>query len=176
MNYVEKEIKILEIDPSELIERLILLGAREVFNGQRIITHFDHKDLQLTKKGNNIKLTEEAKLKVSIDSTLETSERESIKFTISRKEEFIEFLKRLDIYPITQCVSQRISFELEGVDFDIDTFPQIHSFLEFDTERSSYSERTILEKLNLQDREMIRCSTPEVYRKYGLDYFDIFKI
>src|SRR5205814_288073 len=121
------------------------------------------------------KLTEEGKVKLSYDAPVEAG-RESIKFVVSRKQETVDFLSRLGFLPVSQSTSERISYEWEGVGFDIDESPQIPAFLEIDCGESNYSLEDILKKLGLENHESGEMSTPEIYKKYGLDYFKLFKI
>ena len=175
MNYLEKESKILNVNVEELIEKLKSLGAVEVFNDNRVITHFDTKEGTYMGESKVIKITEEGKVKLSYSG--KTSEgKEDIKLTVSRKEEAVDFLNRIGLFPISESKSHRISFEWEGVDFDIDTFPQIPPFLEIDLGNSSHTLEDISEKLELQKNEIAEMGTPAIYGKYQLDYFEIFKL
>jgi adenylate cyclase class IV len=176
MNYIEKETKVLNINVQEITEKLKALGAKEVFNDKRIITHFDSKERTLIKEEKNIKLTEEGKLKLSWSGRRKENGHETVKLFVSRKQEAIDFMNRLGFDPISESTSHRISFEWEGVDFDIDEFSQIPAFLEIDLGDSKYTLQDILQKLNLEKNEMGEMSTPEIYKKYGFDYFDLFKL
>lgn len=171
MKYLEKEIKILDIDVQDLIIKLKELGAEEVFNDKRIITHFDYQDGKLQKEKKIVKLTEEGSLKLTY-----SEEKESIKLRTSRKQETVDFLNRLGLLPISESLSHRISFEWEGVDFDIDEFPQVPPFLEIDLGETNHKIEEILTRLSLEKNEKREMGTPDVYEKYELDYFTLFKI
>jgi adenylate cyclase class 2 len=99
-----------------------------------------------------------------------------IKLFVSRKEECISLLQTLGYIPVSEVKARRISLEWQGIDFDIDEFPQIPPFMEIDLGESKYTLQDILQKLYLEKNEIGEMSTPDVYKKYGIDYFNLFKI
>jgi adenylate cyclase, class 2 len=173
MDTFDKEIKVLEVKVEELITILRSLGAKEVFNGERVVTHFDDRSGSL--RDQNFKLTEEDKLKLSISSAEENTQK-TIKLFVSRKEECLALLKALGIEPVTESRSRRISFEWSGIDFDLDQFPNIPPFLEIDLGDSGYLLEDILQRLNLTANERVEINTPTIYKRYGLDYFELFGV
>jgi len=174
-DYIETEVKIPNINPDELIKALEKLGALKVFDDDRNYITLDFEDKRLTKKGEEIRLTEEGKLKLSFDRRLDTGRKETIKVFVSRKEEMLAFLNRIGINPIAEVKSHRISFEWKGVDFDLDVFPKIPPFLEIDVGGTDVSLNEVIEKLGLQGKEIVTLSTKEIYKANGLDYFELFK-
>lgn len=170
MKYPNVESKVLDVEVEGLIARLRGIGAKEVFDAERIITHLDDGTGRL--KGKNLKLTEEDKLKLSIDTGEEHS---TVKLFVSRKAECIDMLAELGIRPVAVARARRTSFEWEGVDFDIDQFPGIPPFLEVDVSESVHSLEEVLKSLGLEVKERGMLSTPQVYERYGLDYFERFK-
>lgn len=174
MSYAEHEIKVLNVDVKGLQEKLETLGAKQVFNSERTITYFDYPTSQFKTDKVDFKLTEEDSIKLSYTSHTENG-KETIKLRVSRKQEAVDLLAKLNLFPITEVVSHRTSYEWEGVDFDIDEFPQIPPFLEIDLEDSKENINSILEKLDLSENQKGEFSTPEIYKLYNLDYFDIFK-
>ncbi len=170
MDYQEHEIKILNINSQDLSEKLKALSAQEVFNDIRTITHF--KNPQDTKEP-FLKLTEEGKLKLSSHNK-ET--HQEVKLVVSKKEECIELLKTLGYMPVSEVKAKRISYEWQGIDFDIDEFPQIPAFLEIDLGDSKQTIEYIFKKLDLEQNEKGEMSTPDIYKKYGLDYYALFKL
>lgn len=176
MSYIEQEVKILDVNVEVLCSKLRELGAVEVFNADRVITHFDAADGHLTKEGKTMKLTEEGKLKLSIGGAAETGQKETVKLFVSRKQEAVDFLARLGIKPISESTSRRISFEWSGIDFDIDQFPKIPAFLEIDLGESGMALQDVLAKLGLEKNQVVEMSTPDIYEKYGHNYFELFKL
>jgi hypothetical protein len=62
MSYVENEIKVLNVDVQDLVQKIRGIGAKEVFNDKRIVTHFDYADGRLLKERRNINLPRKANL------------------------------------------------------------------------------------------------------------------
>lgn len=170
MKYPNVETKVLDVEVESLIERMRGIGAKEVFNEERTITHLDDGTGRLRAK--NFKLTEEDKLKLSIDTAEEHS---TVKLFVSRKGECIDMLAELGIHPVAVTRARRTSFEWEGVDFDIDQFPGIPPFLEVDVAESAHTLEEVLDTLELVGKEQGMLSTPQIYERYGLNYFDQFK-
>jgi len=175
--YTEKEVKILDVDVENLVKKLDKLGAKKVFDADRIFTYFDYDDGKLRKLGEEVRLTEEEKLKLSFSRRLENREKETIKVFVSRKKEIVDFLLRLGLYPIAEIKSHRISYELGTIDFDIDIFPKIPPFLEIDLGDSpQMSLNDLIKYLDLESKEMADISTHEIYSRMEIDFFDRFKI
>lgn len=171
MKYPNVELKVLGVSAEEIVQKLKDIGAQEVFNADRVITHLDDGTGRLRAK--NFKLTEEAKLKLSIDTHEEHS---TVKLFVSRKVECLDMLAVLGITPISCATAHRTSFEWEGVDFDLDQFPDIPPFLEIETAESAHTFEDMLKLLGLEGNEQGALSTPQIFQKYGIDYFDRFKI
>ncbi len=170
MKYPNVETKVLDVEVEPLIQRMRGIGALQVFDAERTITHLDDGTGRLRKK--NLKLTEKDKLKLSIDTEEEHS---TVKLFVSRKGECIDMFAALGIHPIAVSRARRTSFEWEGVDFDIDQFPGIPPFLEVDVAESAHTLEEVLTTLELVGKEHGMLSTPQIYERYGLDYFERFK-
>jgi adenylate cyclase class IV len=177
MIYVEKEIKVLDVDVSRLVTALETLGAKKVFDGDRVFTYFDYEDYELRNSGEEVRLTEEEKIKLSYSQRLENGEKETVKLFVSRKQEAVDFLFRLGLNPVAEIHSHRISYEWGSTDFDIDAFPEIPSFLEIDLGDSPIkSLEELIDALNLKEEEKLDISTHKIYEKFGIDIFERFKI
>lgn len=174
MNYLETEIKVLNVNVEILKQKLEELNATQVFNGERKITYFDYPDSQFKINNIDFKLTEEGDIKLSYTSITDQG-KETIKLRVSRKQEAIDLFAKLNLFPITEVVSHRTSYEWNGIDFDIDEFPSIPPFLEIDLKDDNEDINDILEKLNLTENRKGKFSTPEIYKLYNLDYFKILK-
>ncbi len=61
--------------------------------------------------------------------------------------------------PISKVSVTRISYELGKIDFDIDSFPAIPSFLEIDIEyieEEGFTVQSLLKKLGLENNRLVR--------------------
>ena len=163
------EIKILDVPVEEVESRLLSLGAVKVFDGNRTITYFKDANDSIEPF---LKLTEEDKLKL----TSQSKEGKEIKLFVSRKEECVSLLKTLGYDSVSEVSARRVSFELNGIDCDIDVFPNIPPFMEIDMDESNENMEDFLSRLNLEKNTRGVMSTPDILKKYGFDYFEIYKI
>lgn len=176
MDTVETEHKVLDIDVVEVVKALDAIGAKRVYDDVRVITYFDKPDGSLRTAGEGVKLTEEAKLKLEYVRKAPNGQSDTVKLFVSRKEEAVEFLNRMGLVPVTQVRARRISYELDDVDFDIDCFPGILPFMEIDAGGSDAKVHELLDRLGLADHEIIVGTTPEIFSRYGKDYFTEFTV
>lgn len=65
---------------------------------------------------------------------------------------------------------ERITYILDDVEIDIDSWPNIPTYLEIENDNMDKI-RSIIHKLGLDDKEIVSCNTVEVYKKYGLDVY-----
>lgn len=65
---------------------------------------------------------------------------------------------------------ERISYILEDVEIDIDSWPHIPTYLEIENDNIDKIKSIVL-KLELNDKEIVSCNTVEIYKKYGLDVY-----
>lgn len=174
-DYIEKEIKILNIDVDTLITKLEEIKAKKVFDDERTITYLDNDEERLKNMGSVLKITDEGTIKVSLSTQIDTDETEQIKFKASRRKEAIDLLGRLGFKPKAELKGRRISFELEGIDIDIDVFPEIPPFVEIDLGINETPLEDFLKTLQIVDKERVTMSTPDVYEKYKKNFFELFK-
>jgi adenylate cyclase, class 2 len=176
MNTTEVEYKVLDVNPAVIAGAMKAIGAKQVYDDVRTITYFDHPDSSFRKAGEGIKLTEEGKLKLEHTRKGENGQSDTVKLFVSRKEEAVEFLKRLDLIPVTQVQARRISYELNVIDLDVDCFPGIPPFMEVDMADADIELKELLGKLGLVENEVIVATTPEIFAHYSKDYFGEFAV
>jgi len=166
----EIEVKILEIDEKEVIERLRGLGARKIFDGDVITTYFDFEDkrlakegkiLRLRKKGDQVELT--YKKKISKKEAKITDEYEVI---VDRIDAVVEILEMVGLKEFHKSIKHRISYTKDNIHFEIDTYPGIPAFLEI--EAQSVGElREYINKLGFSMDETLPWSIKDVLEYYG---------
>jgi adenylate cyclase, class 2 len=175
-DYFEKETKILDVDVESVSQKMSDMGAVMVFDGERLITYLDSKDGSIRSSGRVLKITDEGTTKVSLSTPVDNDENEQIKFKVSRRKEAQDFLSRLGFSAIAEVRQRRISFELDGIDVDIDLFPEIPPFAEVDMADNPLPLEDFLKQLGIATNERVVMSTPEVFNKYGKDFFELFKV
>lgn len=176
-DYIEIETKILDVDVESVSTRLTEMGAVKVYDGVRLITYLDTDDRRLQSKGQILKVTDEGSVKVSISTPIEghVTNTEQIKYKASRRKEAIDLLDRLGFRSFAEVRQRRISYELDGIDVDIDLFPQIPPFAEVDMADNPLPLDTFLGQLGIAANKRVVMSTPEVYNHYEKDLFELFK-
>ncbi len=178
-SYIEKEIKILNIDVKDVQLHLEKLHARPVYVGQRIISTFDYNDGQCQQQDTLIRLTEERTVKVTIhiNNSASGDNRKIIKLhPLENSIICRDFLSSLGLQEKTRVVAKRSSYEIGEVDFDIDEFPVIPPFLEIDIEKLDVPLELLLHDLGLKNSRIVNCGTEEVFRMYGIDYYSAFSV
>jgi len=179
--YKEKEVKVLDVDINQLVERLESLDAKQVYNDTRTIYTLDTKEREyLSQKDKLIRVTDEGNIKVTMHvNQSDPKIKEEIKFKTSGFKETIAFFHQLGLNPISKVEANRISYELGKIDFDIDQFPTIPPFLEIDIaclEEEGYTLDDLLEKLGLVNSQIVVMGTEDIHRFYGVNYFDAYRI
>ena len=175
--YTERETKILWIDVELICHKLTEMWAKKVFDNIRTITSFDYidKGRSLIQEWKHLKITEEWKTKISFDEKSVNWDIISIKNKIWRKKEMKDILEMLWLVPIASAQARRISYEYGDTDIDIDIFPHIDPFVEIESENIE-AIQSMIWKLSLSDHTSVHISTPEVFKIYDLDYYQLFKI
>ena len=64
----------------------------------------------------------------------------------------------------------RATYMVDGVEVDIDSWPLIPSYIEIENDSEEKIQKT-MEKIGLQDHEVVSCNTADVYKKYGIDLY-----
>lgn len=179
--YIEHEIKVLDIEVERLKAKLEKIGAIKVYDDIRTIIALDTEDKMLLKKKDKlIRITDEGSIKVSMHVNQSNPKiKKIIKFKATRMKETLDFFKEMGINPISKVKASRISYELGKIDFDIDKFPKIPAFLEIDIENieeEGYTLESLLEKLELQNNKIVTMGTEDIHKLYGFDYFEEYKV
>lgn len=134
----EIEVKILEVEPEEIGDKLRELGARLVFDGELSSIVFDTDDnalmlsncvLRLRYDGETSILT--YKHKVTRGTAKMADETEVV---VSDFEDTRKILKHLGYREVGCYKKKRISYELESVNFDMDFIKGIPPYLEIESE------------------------------------------
>ncbi|MBI3952836.1 MAG: class IV adenylate cyclase [Candidatus Doudnabacteria bacterium] len=171
----ETEVKILEINPKDVKKRLERLGAKNIFEGEVVWTAFDFADksfsqqeilIRLRKKGKEAELTlkrllSRTKVKTSDELNIVVGDYEAAKnflLAIGLKEKFG--------YPLHK---HRISYLLDDVRFEIDTFSEFPTYLEIEA-KNAETINEYVGKLGFSTNDIKPWGTREVfnhYRKYA---------
>ena len=173
----EIEIKFLNIDPEELVKKLLALGAKKVgdFHYRRVV--FDTVDFSLDKHGAWLRLRDEgdkitftfkqrlAKDITSLQGDDGMYEKEVVVSDFDATREII--LKTGMIEKMYQ-ENKRTRYLLDGVECDIDSWPLLAPYLEIEAD-SWDKVYSVAEKLGFAREDAKIFSANQIYRLQGLD-------
>lgn len=164
----EYELKILEIDPNDIISKLDKLWAQKLKNKfqKRFVYDFVPQksnswirlrtDGELTtltiKQINNDNIDWTKELEITVDDFLKTN----------------EFLKKLWYVFRSYQENKRISYILDDVQIEIDTWPNIPTYLEIESD-SSDKIKKIVTKLWFDLSQTTSINTKKIYQKYWIN-------
>lgn len=179
--YKEHEIKVLDVDIDSLTKKLEEIGSKKVYDDVRAIIALDTEDKHfLNHEDKLIRVTDEGSIKVTMHVNQSKPEiKAGIKFKTSRLKETMDFFHEMGLNPISKVRVPRISYELGGIDFDIDSFPAIPPFLEIDIEhieKEGYTVETLLKKLGLENNKVVVMGTEDIHKLYNIDYFEVYSV
>ncbi len=132
----EIEVKILEIDCQSVNQKLESLGAKKVFEGEVTASYYDFSNgklgkdglvLRLRKKEQTVELTLKKKL-----SQAEAKIMQEYEVNVTNFEAMQNILYGLGLKEIKTAKKHRISYVLDDLHFDLDTYSGIPTFLEIE--------------------------------------------
>lgn len=164
----EYEVRILEVNFDEIIKKLETMGAKQVgvYHQKRYVYDFIPAE-----KGRWVRLRTNGK-----ETTLTIKEIESLgikgtkelEIVVSNFEDTNEVMKKLGYVPRTFQENFRIEYSLNGVNFDLDKWPMIPSYLEIEGQ-SEDDVIKMVQILRLKDDDVITMDVDTIYNmKYGI--------
>ena len=177
---LEKEIKILEVDTSYVVQLLVGHGAEMTFDGHISDTYYDFKDRVKYKREEAQKIF---RLRQKWDTSIYTVKNkkrelweeegvvvnEEYETIIADTRKFIKALKKEGMIPIRKKKKHRMSFKLGNVAFDFDTYEGIPTFLEIEGPSAKVIHNWI-DKLLLQGRESLVWGSRMLFDRYKVPY------
>lgn len=165
MNNIEYELRVLEINRDEIINKLEKIGAKKIkdVHMKRYVYDFNpatkHHYIRLRTDGITTTLSIKHVLKDSIDGTKE------LEIIVNDFETANEILNQLGYVPKGFQESYRLEYKLNGITFDIDRWPLIPEFMEIEGSNSEEIYEMV-EKLELPKDKVIESGA---YEHYGID-------
>jgi adenylate cyclase class 2 len=169
---IEIETRFLEIDKKDLIEKLIKFGAVDegevkldeiIFYDKDLKWLDEHRLVRLRKIKDKIKLTYKHNKGQKVDSV------DEVEFEVSDFDEAKILLESIGLIAYRVVEKRRHTFILDGVTIDIDEWPRIPAYAEF--EGNSVDElKKIVEKLSLKWEDRFDADPRYVYKHYGFDF------
>lgn len=160
---LEIEATFVDINKEELRAKLKTAGAKliqpEVLMHRVVFNTGKHSFLRVRDEGNRIVMT----YKKHHNNTLTGTEE--INVEVNNYDDTIAILKASGLHAKSDEDSYRESWELDGVEIDIDTWPWIPSYVEIEGE-SPEAVEAVAEKLGFDMQSTIIGSVDEVYKLY----------
>ncbi|MFA6268895.1 MAG: CYTH domain-containing protein [archaeon] len=177
----EYETQVLDVNPTEIAQKLRALGAREekehlqkrfVFD----IKCLDHENsgwgewVRLREANGKTTITYKNKTGTAIDQT------EEIEFTVSDFNKASELLSKLKCFTGKYYQeNKRHKFILDSIEFTLDTWPRIPTLLEIEAKSKEEVEKG-LALLGLTGKDIGHEGILRIYAKYGIDLHSFTKI
>lgn len=164
----EIEVKILDINVEEIKEKLKVLGAKilKERNMRRyvydLIPKKDNSWIRLRDNSDFVTLTIKEINNDDIDGTKE------LEIKVSSFDKTDEILRNLGYEYKRYEENKRISYNLDGVDVEIDFWPEIPAYVEIEGKTAEDVKR-VVEKMGFKIEDTTSINTMKVYNKYGLD-------
>lgn len=177
----EIEVKFLDIDKEALEKKLEEIGARKVgsyFYKRRI---FDYPDLRLNSESSWLRLRDEGeKVTLSFKKRIGTTSddgstndggMQEIEIVVSDFDKTGDLLLALGFIEKFYQENKRERWVKDGVEFDIDTWPKLPTYLEIEAGSWEKIDETI-EWLGLNPEDKKVFSTGQIYKMHGIRELD----
>lgn len=165
----EYEVRVLDIDVDDFIKQIVKLGAIYVnkYEQKRYIYDFnpkiDNKWIRLRTDG--FKTT----LAIKEYQSAEIGETKEIEIEVSDIEKTDEILNQLGYFKRSVQENKRIRYMLNNVEIDIDTWPHLRAYVEFEGK----SKKSVLDLLKLLEIDENRITTMDVQDIYLANGFTL---
>ena len=178
----EIEAKFLDVDVLRLKQKLESNGAQFIgsFDYKRKSYDFEglllaksrHGWVRLRDEGERVTLAYKQRLGVKTnDGSISDLGMKEIEVVVSDFNLTDQFLKSIGLIEKFYEENKRERYIFDEVEIDIDTWPMIPTYVEF--EGSSWEHvKKVAEKLGFNWEEHLRCTTMQIYRKYGIEEND----
>jgi adenylate cyclase, class 2 len=179
----EIEVKFLDVDSESLIKKLEKLGAKRIFERLYKRRVFDYPDfslddnyswVRLRDEGDQITLAFKQRIKPGKEGENDQSMQES-EITVSDFKETTNILLSIGLIEKSYQENKRIRYSFNGIEFDIDFWPNVPPYLEIEADSWEKIEEAIkLLELNPEDKKIY--STYQVYDVYNIKMKDYKRI
>ncbi|MBQ9266984.1 MAG: CYTH domain-containing protein [Clostridia bacterium] len=168
----EYEVRVLDIDSEKFINEIESLGATFVnkYEQKRYIYDFnpkiDNKWIRLRTDG--LKTT----LAIKEYQSSEVGGTKEIEIEVSDLEDTNEILNELGYFKRSVQENRRIRYMLNDVEIDIDTWPHLNTYVEFEG-KSKEAVFEILKVLNIDEKDVTTMDAQDIYLANGYTLEDM---
>ncbi len=164
----EIEARLLECDVHSMIQKLESLGAKKVGDWLQVRNCYDFNPvrenswIRLRTNGKETTLTIKEIGSSKIDGTKECE------IVVSDFDTANEILNKLGYGVRTTQENRRIQYNLQGVEIDIDFWPMIPTYVEFEA-NSEEQIKNICEQIGVSYNNLTSLDVQSIYLQYGID-------
>ena len=168
----EYEVRVLDIDVDDFIKQIVKLGAIYVnkYEQKRYIYDFnpkiDNKWIRLRTDGFKTTLAIKKYQSAEIGGTKE------IEIEVSDIEKTDEILNQLGYFKRSVQENKRIRYMLNNVEIDIDTWPHLRAYVEFEG-KSKKSVLDLLKLLEIDENRITTMDAQDIYLANGFTLEDL---
>ena len=164
----EIEARLLDVNTDEFIKRLKKANANFVGDWLQIRNCYDFKP---ARKNSWIRLRTTGE-----ETTLTIKEISSSKIDGTKEDEIVvsdfdtcnEILNKLGYFARTKQENRRIRFTLNDVEIDIDMWPKIPDYVEFEA-KSEKQIKEVCQILEINYKDLVTLDVESIYNHYGFD-------
>ena len=165
----EYEITALDVDVKKIEEKLLEIGAikeGDFFQKRKLYNfHEEYRGRFIRLRTNGIKTTLTIKDK---SAKKEIGSVKELEIEVSDFEKTDEILNMLGYEYSMYQENKRTIYKLGDIEFDIDKWPMIPTYLEIEGKSKEQVEE-VIEKLDIDKNKLSLDKVSEIYNKYGLD-------
>ena len=164
----EYEVRILEIDHDQMIQKLESLGAIKKIDALQeryiydVIPKNDHQWIRLRTNGEKVTLTLKDLQAKSIDGMKE------IEIEVNDFNKTHELLENIGFHNKGFQQNKRVQYVLDGVEIDLDHWPLIPEYMEIEGD-SEESVNKMLEILHIDKDKVVTLDVTSIYKYYGYE-------
>jgi len=175
----EFEVKFLNINQQEIEEKLKKIGAKKVGEFFQKWIALDYPDWRLDKNGAWIRLRDEGNGKITLsfkkrlgmkshDGTVNDDGMEEIEAHVDSFDKVALIFEKIGFIEKHYAEKKRIRWEKDGIEFDIDIYPELEPYLEIESSSWENIDKGIkLLGLNPDDKKIF--TGTQVYAMKGID-------
>jgi adenylate cyclase, class 2 len=154
----EVEVKLLNVDPASVTQRLLALGAEKKFDGLLKVNYFDKEDGQIREKGDLLRVRQFGDERTEV--CYKTNKRVEDGFKVCDEyhlsgtsfEDAVKLFENLGYKVTCSYEKRRTTFVRSDLEIVIDEYPQIPPFIEIEGEDTQAIEKLIVD-LDLTENE-----------------------
>lgn len=167
----EVEARLLECNVEKLLQKLEEKGAKFVGDWLQMRYCYDFNPvnpnswIRLRTNGKETTLTIKEIQNDTIDGTKEWE------IAVSDFNTCDEMLNKMGYKARSKQENRRIRYMLDGVEIDIDFWPLIPAYVEFEADVESII--NVCKKLNINFNDLVTLDNMSIYKKYGIDLLQL---